>query len=113
VKNPDCFKPWCGIDGKYCVDCKGDYEVNEKQNLDDAVKAAWPEDTAARKEEEWATRKANVSQALLRPNSRELLLQKIHLLRREANSLEALNRALPLELSPAADDALFELLSRR
>jgi hypothetical protein len=21
TKRPDCFKPWCGMDGNYCVDC--------------------------------------------------------------------------------------------
>lgn len=21
MKRADCYKPWCGIDGKYCVDC--------------------------------------------------------------------------------------------
>jgi len=20
-KSPECYKPWCGMDGKYCVDC--------------------------------------------------------------------------------------------
>lgn len=46
----------------------------------------------------------------MRPSARAALREKIERLRVEAAGLEALDRALPLELPPAADEALWTLL---
>jgi hypothetical protein len=31
-KHPDCLKPWCGVDGKQCIDC-GKYERNQMNKV--------------------------------------------------------------------------------
>lgn len=48
-----------------------------------------------------------------RMSSKGALRQRVHFLRREADRLEALSRALPEELPVAADEALWDLLSAK
>lgn len=47
-----------------------------------------------------------------RMSARAILEQRIARLRSEAERLEALLRALPMELPPAADEALWDLVCR-
>lgn len=48
-----------------------------------------------------------------RQSARGVLSDRVQRLRREADQLEALSRALPEELPRGADEALWELLIRR